>query len=185
MSDAIAGAAAEIRRQLKDKVDAVRARPEMAEVLRLHQALNTLETLAAPEAPATSLAEIFGLDANQVSFRDDEFYGVTHLEAAKRYLKKHQKARPFDEIVNAIESHGGGSVDRDQLRTSLTRSTYDIAKVGHDLYGLVEFYGIKRGRKKKAVGAPPETESDMSPENRAFLEEGGDGGEDDTPEEAV
>lgn len=158
MSQAIAAAAAEIIQQLQAKVDALKAQPEMAEVLRLHAALNTLESLA--DVSLTSLASVFGLDAARTALRRDEFFGLSPLEAAKKYLKIRGEARPFDEIVEAIQAHGVGRVDRDQLRMSLSRSTYEIALIERDVYGLVEFYpGLQRGRKRKPEEDAPTVDS--------------------------
>ena len=57
-------------------------------------------------------------------------------------------------IIEALKT-GGVKADEDTLRLSLSRSTWDVAKVGEDLYGLLEFYPhIKRGgRGKKAASA--------------------------------
>ena len=47
--------------------------------------------------PPTALSVLFGLEEGG-EIRPDEFYGMSGLEAAKRYLKKRGQARPFDEI---------------------------------------------------------------------------------------
>jgi hypothetical protein len=149
MSDTIRAAAEELKREITQKVEVLKSDPNMTEVLKLHQALNTLEQVTGD--PLTTLAKLFGMeDRASVSMRPDEFYGLQPLEAAKRYLKKRGEARPFQEIVDAIVAGGCRSADGNDLRISLARSTYEIAKVGQDLYGLVEFYPhIRRGKKKK------------------------------------
>ncbi len=151
MSDAINAAAAELRQRIEEKVLAVKANPAMAEIMKLQLALNSLEELL--NQPTTSLSELFGLEQQPgdatATTRFDEFYGLTPLEAAKKYLKKWPDARPFQEIPDAIRA-GGGRVDSEEdLRMSLSRSTRDVVKIG-DRYGLLENYPhIKRGRKKK------------------------------------
>jgi hypothetical protein len=56
--------------------------------------------------------------------------------------------------MEALET-GGVQGNKETLRMSLSRSTWDVAKVGDDLYGLLEFYPhVKRGAKgKKAATA--------------------------------
>lgn len=149
MSDAITLAITEVRKQLEEKTAELRASPELAELLKLLHALNTLEELAGQEQ--TSLINVLGLqNSNGIAIRSDEFYELQPLQAAKKYLKKRGEARPLAEIIEGIRK-GGGRVDsEDELRMSLSRSTYEIAKVGHDLYGLVEFYPhVRRGAKRK------------------------------------
>lgn len=88
-------------------------------------------------------------DLGQLRVRFDEFYGVPTLDAAKRYLRKAPDARPFDEIVQAVRA-GGGKVDNEEeLKKGLSRSTFDIVKIG-DRYGAIEKYPhIKRGGAKR------------------------------------
>ncbi len=148
MDDSIRLAAEKLRQELDQKVEKLKADPIMAEVLRLHTALNTLEDLL--QEPHTSLAVIFGMDkSSEVQIRADEFYGLQPLEAAKKYLRKAGEARPFQEIVEAIVKGACRVSDEDTLRRSLIRSTADVAKVSEDLFGLVEFYEhVKRGKRR-------------------------------------
>jgi hypothetical protein len=72
------------------------------------------------------------------------------LEAAKRFIKKRGRACTLDEIVSGICAGGCQDVKEEELGKSLSRSTLEVAKVGEDLYGLVEFYPeVKRERKRK------------------------------------
>jgi hypothetical protein len=169
MSNGLTEAADKVRHEVKEKVEAIRSDSRMSEVLKLHRLLNGLEEVAGE--PLTQLAALFGLEgvtneAPALSIRADEYYGLTPLEAAKRYLKRKGQARPFQEIVVAVRS-GGCKVDNeDELRRSMTRSTYEVAKVGEDLFGLVEFYShVKRG--KKRAGA---ADLDVDTEERTSLE---------------
>jgi len=122
----------------------------MGEILKLYKTIVTLEELA--EVPITALADVFGFSESNVAIRRDEFYGLSPLEAAKRFLKKRSRACTLDEIANGIRSGGCQDFKEDDLARSLSRSTMEIAKVGEDLYGLVEFYPhIRRERKKRST----------------------------------
>lgn len=161
MSDTIREMVDTLRRQIGEKVEAIKATPEMAEVLSLHRALNGLED-AIPR-DRTSLAELFGLGAEGVPgapartlLKPWEFTGKKPLEAAKHYLKVAGEPRSIQDIVTAIKDHGGDPGSVDHLKTALTRSTLDVVKVNEDMYGLVEhFPHIKRTSrwsKKKGTG---------------------------------
>ncbi|MBV8518154.1 MAG: hypothetical protein JO197_12200 [Acidobacteria bacterium] len=167
MSDAILAAAEELKRKIDEKVMAMKADPSMAEVLRLQQGLNALEEIVGQ--PKSTLAQLFGLDAptadsgaSGYSIRPDEYYGLDGLDAAKRYLKRRGQARPFREIVEAIR-RGGCKVDNEsELKVRMARSTYEVAVLPDEHYGLVEFYPhLKRGKgtKKRAAGGAAEVVS--------------------------
>lgn len=168
MSDPIKEAAANLLEQLHAKVQAVKETTEMQDVLKLHRALNALEELT--QGAPTTLAAVFGLGAEMVTagsgvqrlqLKPWEFTGLPPLEAAKLYLKKVGEPKMVDEIVAAINEHGGNAGSVDHLKTSLTRSTLEIVKVPgkvpgrDDRYGLLEhFPHIKRtGKPKKKAGA--------------------------------
>ena len=150
MSEPIKDAADELRRRIEARVAEIRGTPAMAEILKLHQSLNSLEDLL--DQSKTTLADIFGLSVGESRVprvRVDDLYGLAALDAAKRYMKKMPDARPFDEIVEAITA-GGGKVDNvDELRKGLSRSTFDIVKIG-ERYGALEKYPhikLRRGRR--------------------------------------
>lgn len=155
MGDGIRAAADELRRELEDKVRNVISEGPMAEIVKIHHALNQLEDILGD--PRTTLMQVLGMEEQGQetrAIRQDEFYGLSPLDAAKKYLKKKGSARPFREIVDSLQAGGCRVNDEDELKVSLGRSTYEIAKVGNDVYGLVEFYPhIKRGKKKKAGAA--------------------------------
>ncbi len=74
--------------------------------------------------------------------------------------------RGIDEIVQAVRA-GGGRIDSEEdLRLSLSRSTYEVAKISENMYGLVEFYAhIKRERgKKKKVGVSESQDAELEHE---------------------
>ena len=187
MSDTIREMAEKLRAELQEKVDALKATPQMAEVLSLHRALNGLEESIQRER--TTLAEVFGLaveaGGSSSARRGDvlkawEFTDMKPLEAAKHYLKKVGEPRMIDDIVAAIRDHGGAPGSVEHLKTALTRSTLDVVKIKGrgDMYGLVEFFpGMKRtgrwGKGKKAGAGngdeaeEPEDAAEEAEENTA------------------
>jgi hypothetical protein len=123
----------------------------MEQIRGLHTGLNALETTCG--LPKTGLAELFDFKDASATVRPTEFYGFSPLDAAKRYLKKKgADGAAFSEIVAAVRSGGCPVTPTEEsvLRTSLSRSTIEVAKIGDsDFYGLVEFFPhVKRGRKK-------------------------------------
>ena len=69
-----------------------------------------------------------------LSIRHDQFLGAPPLEAAKAYLAQVGQAASLDDIADAIEKGGAavkGAQWRDQLETSLIRSTLDIVTAHH------------------------------------------------------
>jgi hypothetical protein len=187
MSDTIRNTIAELKRQIAEQVAAIKADPKLVEILKLHQAVNTLENLLSERQ--TPLSEAFGLDSGTPTVKPGEFFGLTPLDAAKSYLKRRGEAREFKDIVAAIRM-GGVPIavsEEDQLRVSLGRSTLEVAKIADDLYGLLEFYPhVKRGGKAKRqtpqlVGLQP-----SHPEPQVGTESGaetnGDDGSDSEPE---
>lgn len=161
MSDAILTAVDELKRKISEKVEALKADPTMAEVFRLQQGLNALEEIVGH--PKSTLPQLFGLDApagesaqaSAVAIRPDEYYGLDPLEAAKRYLKRRGQARSFREILESIRRGGCKVENENELKVRMARSTYEVAVLPDEHYGLVEFYPhLKRGKgsKKRAAG---------------------------------
>ncbi len=159
MSSALNAAIDELREQLTDKIEEIKGDPKMADILRLHAALNTMEGLIG--AAPTSLAAAFALEPTML-VQPGEFYGMNALRAAKKFLKMRGKqGASFDEIVTGVKA-GGAKVDNvEKLRVSLGRSTLDVAKVGLDHYSLLEFFPhVQRGKKGRIT---PESEDVLSP----------------------
>jgi hypothetical protein len=151
MNQEMQSAAAALRRELGEKVAAIKNDPQMAEVMEMVRVLNGLEGLI--QQSKTTLAQVFALEdgtataAITPTVAPDEFVHIAALEAAKRYLRKVGKpAREFREIVTAIKAGGGEVRDEAALRNSLIRSTADIKKVSDSLFGLLEWYPARRGR---------------------------------------
>ena len=119
-------------------------------MLSLHTALNALEKSAGVEK--TTLADIFGFvaDEDAIAVKPTEFYGFEPLDAAKRYLRKtRENGAELADIIEGVKA-GGLALSRDDedaIRTGLSRSTLDTAKIG-GRYVLLEFLPhVKRGKK--------------------------------------
>jgi hypothetical protein len=161
MPDAVETVVLDVRGKIAEQVAALQGDATWREIKRLHAVLNALEEFLS--APKTDLVTVLGLGASdQPKIKPYEFAGIPPLEAAKQYLRKiapQQKAASLDEIIAALD-FGNLKANRDDLRTSLSRSTVEIYKAGEDIYGLVEnFPHIKRGspgRKKTASAAAVE-----------------------------
>lgn len=172
MADALEMAVLDLKGKISEQVGILKGEAHWREIQRLHAALNALEEYR--NLPKTDLAAVLGISGNdQPTVKPYEFAGLPPLEAAKQYLRKiapEQKAASLDQIVAALDL-GNLKANRDDLRTSLSRSTVEIYKAGEDIYGLVEnFPHIKRGspgRKKTANGitvdAPAQEPADSVP----------------------
>ena len=150
----------ELKKDLLEKASEIKNDPRLAQLLKTLKTLNGLEELDGKSA--TSLSEVLDLDvesqseskatAVQPQVRFDEFVGLRNIDAAKLYLKKFKDARPFNEIVEAINTGSSKTLSLDEetkLKNSLTRSTLHVIKIG-DRYGLLENYPhVKRGKKHK------------------------------------
>lgn len=150
MNEELVPLVGQLKKQVLQAVSELRSDPKMKQILGLHAGLIALEDTCG--LPKTSLAELFDLQ-EKVQVRPTEFYGLEPLDAAKKYLyKKGADGAAFPEIVIAIRS-GGCELrpsEEPTLRTSLSRSTLDVAKISDDLYGLLEFFPhVKRGGRKK------------------------------------
>ena len=144
-----------LKSEIETHVATIKSNEAWSQVEKIYRALGTIEELAG--TPKTSLAELFGFAdvTSATSVTQGEFMGMEALDAAKLYMeKKKAVASSLDEIIEAIQKGGAQPVSRDTLRTSLGRSTWDVAKApGQELYTLVKFLPhLKRGKKK--VGQP-------------------------------
>lgn len=166
-----------IKTEISTVVDSIKTDPRLEALRKLQAALNNLEDIAGH--PKTPLGALLKFDSGATEHvagafvAPDEFFGLEPLDAAKRYLKKvgpTRKSADFQEIVKAIRAGSGDPGNEDRLRVSLARSTFEVAKVGEDRFGLLEYYPhVKRGspgRKKKgesevqsAIETPSESEA--------------------------
>jgi hypothetical protein len=154
MSQALMLAVDELRLQARSLAAQIMEDERVAQMRKILAGLNTLEDLCGQ--PKTSLGSLLNFSTDEtpvssISVQPDEFYGLDPLVAAKRFLKKPGKAVPFKEIVTAVRAGGGDPGNEEKLKVSLARSTWDVVKIGDDLFGLLEFYPhVKRGKKAKA-----------------------------------
>lgn len=163
MSDSLVKAVEDLKGKIGERVAALKADPNWQEVQRLYSGLGVLEELC--DQPKTDLTTLLGISTSKTQIGEFEFAGLPPLEAAKSYLRKikliGQNATSLENIVSALKQ-GGLDVNKDELRISLSRSTYEILKAGEDIYGLLEnFPHIKRGSGKKK--APQEFGKDATP----------------------
>ena len=147
MTDALENAVVDLKGKIAERVTLLKNDENWREIERLYMGLGVLEDLC--KMTKTDLAALLGIaTGGGPKIAQYEFAGLPPLEAAKKYLRKiapNQKAASLDEIMAALET-GSLKANRDDLRTSLSRSTVEIYKTGEDIYGLVEnFPHIKQG----------------------------------------
>jgi hypothetical protein len=172
MSDTLIAASEEVKKKIQDLAQQILQDERMAELKKLLTGLNTLEDLCSqPQSQMGSFFDFGQSDAGSSNIRPDEFYGLEPIQAAKRYLRKIGKSASLRDIVAALKSGGCDPGNDKAFAVSLARSTMEIAKIGDDLFGLVEFYPhLKRERgprKKKGNGgaeSPMATGDSASPE---------------------
>lgn len=151
-----------LRTEIETHVATIKSNDAWSQVEKIYRALGTIEELAG--VPKTSLAELFGFTdvSSATSVVQGEFMGMEALDAAKLYMdKKKAVASTLDEIIEAIQKGGAQQVNRETLRTSLGRSTWDVMKApGQELYTLVKYLPhVKRGKKKAGLAEEPEADS--------------------------
>jgi hypothetical protein len=116
--------------------------------------------------------------AGRPNVRPDEFFGMTHADAARQYLKKVGHAISFEDLVEALQRGGcrvGGVDPKRTLYVSLVRNARGFIPPQSGYIGLREFYPNivreakekgkrKRGRPRKVVvarGRPPAKPSQL------------------------
>jgi hypothetical protein len=172
MSEYLTQAIDSLMMEIVEVAAELKADPRLERIKKLHASLNGLEDAAG--RPRTSIGTFLQFDATENAIEDstvtrpDEFYGLDPLEAAKRLLKKRGKATTLNDVMAGIRRGGGDPGNEHKLRVSLARSTMEIAKVGEDLFGLLEWYPhVKRGtpgRRKKEDSGTNGTAPDGAPE---------------------
>jgi hypothetical protein len=155
-----------LKSEIEVHVAMLKSNEAWSQVEKIYRALGTIEELEG--VPKTSLAELFGFadTGSAVTVTLGEFMGKEALDAAKLYMeKKKAVASSLDEIIEAIGKGGAMQVSRDVLRTSLGRSTWDVAKApGQELYTLVKFLPhMKRGKKKSGQPEVPDAATESTP----------------------
>ena len=86
-----------------------------------------------------------------------DFLGWEPLKAAKEYLRRKNKPATLDEIIEGIQGGSAVVANREKLRTSLGRSSFEIAKLSDDTFGLLDWYPQEKqnragGKRKPAQG---------------------------------
>lgn len=93
--------------------------------------------------------------------RPDQFFGKTHAEAAREYLKLLGRAISFEELSEALQKGGcklSGANAKKVLYISLVRNAKDFAVPQKGYIGLREFYPKlrqQRAEAKKTKAHPP------------------------------
>jgi hypothetical protein len=150
--------------KLKGEIDGhvavLKSNESWLQIEKIYKALGTIEELAG--VPPTSLVQLLGVvdgTTSYVSVRPGEFIGMEALDAAKLYMeKKKEQASSLDEILEAIQKGGAQTASRNDLRTSLGRSNWDVVKAqGQEIYTLLKYAPhVKRGKGKKSGSAQQE-----------------------------
>jgi hypothetical protein len=165
MTDSLEKAASELRTKIAEHVAAIQCDEHWQEIQKLYAGLGVLEGLCGHQK--TELSSLLGIKSEEdvLKISNWEFAGMQPLDAAKKYLRMiapKQKAAPLSDILRALDE-GGLKASRDDLRISLSRSTYEVYKISEDVYGLLEFFPHvkeKRGGGKKKPAASEEPPDD-------------------------
>jgi hypothetical protein len=145
MSEEFSAAITALKGKAMRHVETLKALPEMAELIKVHSALNTLEDLCSMDK--TPLSDLFGLESSKplekqaALVRPGEFFGKKPLEAAKIYLKRrNRQPASLEEIIDNLAAGSCEVKNKEELRTSLARSTFEIARLNDNLFGMLEWY---------------------------------------------
>src|SRR5260370_40957584 len=106
--------------------------------------------------------------SSEPRIRDDEFFGLTHADAAKRYIKKVGHAVSFEELADAMKKGGSrltGVDPKKILFISLIRNTRDFVppqpgSVGRPFYLLHS--PLAQNRIRAAPQTPVEAEQNLA-----------------------
>ena len=168
MSDELIAAIEALKRKAESQIQELKAQPQMAEIFKIHTAMNTLEDLCGINT--TSLSGLFGLEESVSTpptrslVAVGEFFGKSPLEAAKLYLKKKGTPASLDEIIENLSIGSCDVRNKGDLRVSLGRSTFEIARLNEDTFGLLDWYPHEKqkrstgGKKKVSSGGNTQAE---------------------------
>ena len=156
----------QLREDLRELAVDLQGNPAVSKMLEVLRLLNDMERFAGMEQ--TLLANVFfGDNGNgapetapqKLAVKFDEFIGLKPIEAAQSYLKKCRDARPFDEIVRAVNDGSGRTLSAEEerkLRRSLIRSTFRVVKIKDRFGHLNNYPKIAEERKRKGKPQPEE-----------------------------
>jgi hypothetical protein len=156
---------------LKAALDVLKSRlqTKIEEAQRLEMMIRELESEASgqPAEPGDSAASAYlgtllpaapssQQGTRDVEIRPDEFFGMSHGDAAKAYLKRMGRAVLTEDLLEALKKGGcriGGANPKKGLYIALVRNVREFVPVGNGYIGLREFYPAKK------LGRPKETKS--------------------------
>jgi hypothetical protein len=166
-----------LKAQIMDRVNILKGNPAMADVLKLHVALNHVEDVES--TPRTSLAQLFDLEgASQQGeaspaatlVQPGQYFDKTPLDAAKDFLTRRGKSATLDEIIAALKTGSCDPGAREKFGLSLARSTFNFVKLSDDLYDLLSRYPNvmaqrQGGNTKRKAGASAARVEEIMREN--------------------
>jgi hypothetical protein len=140
--------------EAKDRAQIIKNDVAMSELLTIIASLNLLEEKYG--LPRTTLADLFGLELGPVEKQAQrlvspgDFFGANPLDAAKTFLRFKGKPAQLDEIIAGLKQGSCEIPNREKFRLSLARSTFEIARLNDDTFGLLEWYPHEK--EKRAAG---------------------------------
>ena len=112
-----------------------------------------------PDPSRMTQAVPMGQNTARFDIPQDAFFGLTILEAAKKYLSTMKRPQATQQIVEALRNGGLTSSSRtlkqtvySVLRRDMKSSTPSVIKVGSG-WGLTEWYPGRRKEKPKTTSA--------------------------------
>lgn len=139
---------------------------------KLNSAISGIESmLGIASSPTTSNRNVD--HKNDSIIQEDSFFGMTVLEAAKKYLAMGKKPMPVSSITDALKQGGylfqtGNPLNTVQAVLSRSHSNSgDVVRVSKGTFGLAEWYSNRAKRKKSNGDKSTELTSDPSHESAA------------------
>jgi hypothetical protein len=146
------------KQQLQKKIEEIAPLQLMIRQLEreLGESSSTTDISEAASGAAFQAVQNFSSERG-TDVRPDEFFGMSHNEAAKAYLSKVGRAISLDELVAALKKGGaqvGGATPKKSLYVSLMRSPIrEFVSPSENHIGLRSFYpGLPKGDKSPKAG---------------------------------
>ncbi len=175
MPDEFSGAIEALKIKAQNQAEIVNGLPEMAEFVKVLAALNVLEDLCGIEK--TTFGVLFGAADSPAPKRAQsyvkvgDFFGKKPLEAAKLFLKAKNGPATLDEIIENLTIASCPVPNKEDLRTSLGRSTFEIARLNENTFDLLERYPdeqkkrLNSGKKRGSSSSSDEASQGTSVES--------------------
>ncbi len=162
---------------LKAALDVLKSRlqTKIEEAQRLEMMIRELESEASgqPAEPGDSAVSAYlgtlpsappsQQGTRDLEIRPDEFFGMSHGDAAKAYLRRMGRAVLMEDLLEALKKGGcriGGANPKKGLYIALVRNVREFVPVGNGYIGLREFYPAKKlGRPKESSSSAPKSRS--------------------------